>query len=134
MERLRDAARRLDEVIDAQRHAADVIGDINWRFDETGVTTTGVSGPGGRCHPWFRRNRWERRLFMHYGCCLSPLALTEDPLSAARFSVLPERSAHAMTSSSVQTLPMIRTARGAGKSSLVDELAHPLTTHPEQLP
>jgi len=35
-ERLRDAARRLDEVIDAQRHAADVIGDINRRFDETG--------------------------------------------------------------------------------------------------
>ena len=35
-ERLRDAARRLDDVIDAQRHAADVIGDINRRFDETG--------------------------------------------------------------------------------------------------
>jgi len=35
-ERLRDAARRLDEVIDAERHAADVIGDINRRFDETG--------------------------------------------------------------------------------------------------
>jgi hypothetical protein len=35
VERLRDAARRLDEVIDAQRHAADVIGDINRRFDET---------------------------------------------------------------------------------------------------
>jgi hypothetical protein len=35
-ERLRDAARRLEEVIDAQRHAADVIGDINRRFDEMG--------------------------------------------------------------------------------------------------
>ena len=35
-ERLRHAARRLDEVIDAQRHAADVIGDINRRFDEAG--------------------------------------------------------------------------------------------------
>jgi len=36
VERLRDASRRLEEVIDAQRHAADVIGDINRRFDEAG--------------------------------------------------------------------------------------------------
>ena len=35
-ERLREAVRHLDEVIDAQRHAAHVIGDINGRFDETG--------------------------------------------------------------------------------------------------
>ncbi|HEY5844308.1 MAG TPA: hypothetical protein VIU87_23125 [Mycobacterium sp.] len=34
--RLRDAARRLEEVVGAQRHAADVIGDINRRFDEAG--------------------------------------------------------------------------------------------------
>ena len=35
-ERLRDAGRRLDDVIQGQRHAADVIGDINRRFDEAG--------------------------------------------------------------------------------------------------
>ena len=35
-ERLRDAGRRLEDVISGQRHAADVIGDINRRFDEAG--------------------------------------------------------------------------------------------------
>ena len=35
-ERLRDAGKRLDDVISGQRHAADVIGDINRRFDEAG--------------------------------------------------------------------------------------------------
>jgi hypothetical protein len=33
-ERLRDAGSRLEDVIQGQRHAADVIGDINRRFDE----------------------------------------------------------------------------------------------------
>jgi len=35
-ERLRDAGRRLEDAIQGQRHAADVIGDINRRFDEAG--------------------------------------------------------------------------------------------------
>ena len=35
-ERLRDAGMRLEDVIQGQRHAADVIGDINRRFDEAG--------------------------------------------------------------------------------------------------
>lgn len=35
-ERLRDAARRLNDAIQGQRHAADVVGDINRRFDEAG--------------------------------------------------------------------------------------------------
>jgi hypothetical protein len=35
-ERLRDAGRRLNDAIGGQRHAADVIGDINRRFDEAG--------------------------------------------------------------------------------------------------
>lgn len=35
-ERLRDAARRLNDAISGQRHAADVIGDINSRLHETG--------------------------------------------------------------------------------------------------
>jgi hypothetical protein len=35
-ERLRDAGRRLDDAIGGQRHAADVIGDINRRFDDAG--------------------------------------------------------------------------------------------------
>jgi hypothetical protein len=35
-ERLRDAGRRLDFAIQGERHAADVIGDINRRFDEAG--------------------------------------------------------------------------------------------------
>jgi hypothetical protein len=35
-ERLRDAARRHEDAIQGQRHAADVIGDINRRFDEAG--------------------------------------------------------------------------------------------------
>jgi hypothetical protein len=34
-ERLREAGRRLDDAIKGQRHAANVIGDINRRFDET---------------------------------------------------------------------------------------------------
>ncbi len=34
--RLRDAARRLEDTIQCQRHAASVIGDINRRFDEAG--------------------------------------------------------------------------------------------------
>ncbi len=33
---VRDAGRRLEDVIQGQRHAADVIGDINRRFDEHG--------------------------------------------------------------------------------------------------
>ena len=35
-ERLRDAGRRLNDAIRGQRHAADVVGDINRRFDEAG--------------------------------------------------------------------------------------------------
>ena len=35
-ERLRDAGRRLEDVIQGHRHAADVMGDINRRFDEAG--------------------------------------------------------------------------------------------------
>ena len=35
-ERLRNAGRRLEDVIQGQRHAADVIGDIYRRFDEAG--------------------------------------------------------------------------------------------------